>query len=432
MPNEATLPKPSIPSISERSSFPRVTNFSRTQSLNLNLSYNRLTNERNLMRQTRSGPFSGQKDLPPEAIERSLIGGARVRHDINDPSFVSQYRGTANTREDKARNWNCGPAALLNVLRGSGKVKGGPNEANDQIEDIRRKIGRTSEYTGVRPIELARAATKYGLNAEVSSGGIGDVKRKLAQGKQVIVALNMRGSYANFDKLGLKPNNKVYHFVQVKKIEGDRVLLHDPAFQKPIEISTSQLEKAMKGYPFKQNIISFDNSQNSQGKLTISDPGQGFRNDKMLRSTPSKPGKNTIEMFKINIKWKKGIELRDNKLKKQNKLEKQKQLEKSQKKDKSKGINVDDLIKEGEAALKSNDLKIMISVHDLIKEGIDKIPDEECCKKTKLEEILKKLEEKIRLLREGKISNDNPSKGSQRMEFLQLNIGLMSSTQSSN
>lgn len=153
--------------------------------------------------------------------------------------FVSQMGGSSNPNEDFAneKNGNCGPASLLMVGRMFGAMGGGAQDADSEIEQVRRMMGGGSdESKWTDTNQLVQGAQSMGLSANASNNNdANSVEKELAGGKKVIV---------NVDPSGYG-GPSTGHFAVVTAINGDQVTLFDPAKQAPITINKSQLSAAM-------------------------------------------------------------------------------------------------------------------------------------------------------------------------------------------
>jgi predicted double-glycine peptidase len=175
-----------------------------------------------------------------EGVSNGLkSAGEKVSNAVN--WFVSQIKGGSNTNEDAGgNNQNCGPANLLMIARKLGVMKGGPAEADAQIEKIRNLMGASSnENAPTKTSELVRGAKALGLNASYSKGNTGaDVEKAWKSGKEIIAHVNPK-EYGGAD---------ANHFVVVQSIDSKTVTLFDPAQQKPITISRAQFDKALSNH----------------------------------------------------------------------------------------------------------------------------------------------------------------------------------------
>ena len=192
--------------------------------------FGKLADSQESVSQSPSQASNDQRASTPQAGDKSDSSAA-------PSSFVSQVPGGANTNEDSgAGNANCGPACLLMAGRMFGKAGGGGAEADGQIEEMRGLMGADpNEQNGTSTDQLVQGAQKMGLNAKAEKGGVNEVEQALNQGEKAIVNVNPK-AYGGADAA---------HFAVVTAIEGDKVTLFDPAQQKPITISKSELQGAM-------------------------------------------------------------------------------------------------------------------------------------------------------------------------------------------
>ncbi len=158
-----------------------------------------------------------------------------------DPNnwMVSQKIGPTNLNEDKPfLNGNCGPASLLMVARMFGKIGGGAEEANKQIELMRELMGAVpSEHEGTANIQIIDGAQSLGLSAKNAHSNINDIARAIQHGKKVIAGVDPR-------KYGPTTiSNR--HFVVISDFDGERFTVYDPGFQKPLKLTEKQLELAL-------------------------------------------------------------------------------------------------------------------------------------------------------------------------------------------
>ena len=195
-----------------------------------------------------STPESSVPASSPSLIDRvkngfnGLVdGGRKIFNNIKD-WFVSQHRSSSNTNEDVTGNGNCGLASLLMLGRLFGKVGGGPGDANDQIEMLRKISGITSnEFEGSNLSQLASGARKLGLNANVTRASIGDLEAGLARGEKFIVGVNPGSLNPGRSKNGA-------HAVVVLGINRERgtATIADPDNTAgPREVPLKNLESAM-------------------------------------------------------------------------------------------------------------------------------------------------------------------------------------------
>lgn len=154
--------------------------------------------------------------------------------------FISQIKGPANKNEDAGEmNGNCGPTALAMILVRRGLE--GMKDPNGLIEYIREKMGANTKEEGrgswTSAGQIAQGAKEYGLDATSSSKNtIEDVKAALNDGKDVITLIRPNGP-------------KSGHFVVVRGIKGNTVLLADPSKQGFTQISLQEyIEKFQGGY----------------------------------------------------------------------------------------------------------------------------------------------------------------------------------------
>lgn len=206
-----------------------------------------------------STPSKSFIDRVKNGFNAFVDGGRKIFNNIKD-WFVSQHRSSSNTNEDVAGNGNCGLASLLMLGRLFGKVGGGPAEANDQIEMLRKISGITSnEFEGSNLQQLANGAKRLGLNANVTKASISTLEAGLARGEKFIVGVNPGSLDPGKSKNGA-------HAIVVLEINRDRgtATIADPDNTTGTrEVSLKNLEAAM--------------SDLGNQALAISNPDQSLR-----------------------------------------------------------------------------------------------------------------------------------------------------------
>ncbi len=158
-----------------------------------------------------------------------------------DPNnwMVSQNKGPTNLNEDKPFfNGNCGVTSLLMVARMFGKIGGGAEEANEQIELMRELMGATtSEYEGSSMMQVSDGARSLGLNAKATHSDINDIVSAIKHGKKVIAGVDPKKYGPTTTSIG--------HAVVISDFDGEKFTVYDPGFQKPIKLTKQQLELAL-------------------------------------------------------------------------------------------------------------------------------------------------------------------------------------------
>lgn len=90
--------------------------------------------------------------------------------DLEEPDayFLTQFPSRFNTKEDVAKNGNCGPASLTMAARAFGKYHVTPAQVDKAVEDARKRMtGKVSEGHGTSVGQIAKGAESLGLSADV-------------------------------------------------------------------------------------------------------------------------------------------------------------------------------------------------------------------------------------------------------------------------
>ena len=161
--------------------------------------------------------------------------------------FVSQIPGSTNTKEDSGpSNGNCLMAVSVMLGRMFGKLQGGADLADQQIEDMRKMSGVTmDESEGTTLDQAAKGLSSLGLNAEKREGvTLEDLKEGLARGEKFAIAVNPEGYDQDIGKDYVDGG----HAVLLTEINGDTATLWDPGQQRPITISVASLMQSMSDF----------------------------------------------------------------------------------------------------------------------------------------------------------------------------------------
>ena len=214
----------------------------------------------------RGNPFTNffrqSFDNVRHGINRFLANGADVLRRFRD-WFVSQVRSWSNPNEDAPGNGNCAMASLLMIGRMFGKIGGGPQDANAQIELMRRISGASrSEYEGAYPSTYARGARNLGLNAVVKGGAsMSDLYKGLSSGKKYILALDPGRLYAN-----IRHGSHAIVLVGMDPRRGVAMVADPGDTRGPREVPISRLNDAM---AYHNNTVVEVWDKNRTGSLAV-------------------------------------------------------------------------------------------------------------------------------------------------------------------
>lgn len=169
----------------------------------------------------------GRLSLPPEAYFIT-----QYTHPRYHPETVPLY------------NANCGPTSLAMALEAFGKAPTNLTQNREElILAVREAMtGSRDSNSWTYPSQFPRAASKFGLQAQIVQGGAAGVLAQLAiPGRMVIVNVNPSPAYAT----KLTYNLDGGHFALVTGFDGDKVFLNDPLAEGPMTITRAQLETAL-------------------------------------------------------------------------------------------------------------------------------------------------------------------------------------------
>lgn len=188
-----------------------------------------------------SGIKSSFADTIKSGFNHLVDGGKKIFNNIKD-WFVSQKRSSSNPNEDAQGNGNCGIASLLMLGKMFGKISGGPEDTNNQIEELRRISGASlNEFDGSTLHQLANGAKKIGLNANVQRSSINELESGLQRGEKFIVAVNPAKLYPGVAEKG----EHAIVVLEINKDKGTAVIADPSDTSGPKEVPLSNLASSM-------------------------------------------------------------------------------------------------------------------------------------------------------------------------------------------
>lgn len=180
-------------------------------------------------------------DSVKNGFKNFIDGGKKVFNNIKD-WFVSQKRSSSNPNEDVIGNGNCGLASLLMLGKMFGKISGGPEDVNNQIEELRKISGASlNEFDGSTLHQLANGAKKIGLNANVKKLSVHDMESGLKNGEKFIVAVNPEKLYPGLAKKG----EHAIVVLEINKEKGTAIIADPSDTSGPKEVPLSNLISSM-------------------------------------------------------------------------------------------------------------------------------------------------------------------------------------------
>lgn len=175
-----------------------------------------------------------------------------------DDIFASQSPGPFNTSDDAGLiNGDCGPTSLLMVARMFNKIGGGAKDVNEEIKLMRQLMGvNPSRFIGVLSSDLTNGAEALGLEAKNIQATIEDITKALQEGKKIIASVNP-ARYA--------PSPSGGHAIVITAVDGDNFTIYNPAFLKPMVLSSKELELAMSD--FRNDVVIIGESNKTLDSL---------------------------------------------------------------------------------------------------------------------------------------------------------------------
>ena len=223
--------------------------------------------------------------------------GGRVL-DIEDNNFVSQFKGKSNSNGlsiTQGVNGDCANAALLMAARSAGMMQGDSSTANSDLQKVREFVKPGSnQFQGVDLQDVIRGGRKLGFDTRTLNGTADDVISELNQYNKPMVAVNPMEYGALKEKKG--------HLVLVKDYnsETDKFTLYDSLFQKPIEVSRDNLQRAMKTAGKHSNtIVSLGMPKNNNSLTAQNNPPSSSDNPEyLIMKSVSSEEKSTSKVYK--------------------------------------------------------------------------------------------------------------------------------------
>ncbi|OGI18307.1 MAG: hypothetical protein A3B68_04530 [Candidatus Melainabacteria bacterium RIFCSPHIGHO2_02_FULL_34_12] len=197
-----------------------------------------------------------------------LKNGARFSEE-NDLNHVSQYKNSANPNAESPNNANSVPASLVTASRNLGRMDNskGSSTANSQIKSARGLMNPGSnDYAGNHPRHIMNGAKKMGLYTMPTKGNsknmINLIKERMQHGDQIMAFVNSNayseGASDNAHSVVVKDfvtKSKQYDPLAKNEENLDAgtpkeyAVLHDPRFEKPIEVPVEKFQEAMDTVP---------------------------------------------------------------------------------------------------------------------------------------------------------------------------------------
>ena len=207
--------------------------------------------EQNITEPTRAADLNGDNKvditdlniLRYEILKESQLDLKDFQNLLTSPDnmLASQSPGPFNTSDDAGLiNGDCGPTSLLMVARMFHKIGGGAQDVNKEIELMRQLMGANpSHYIGVSSDDFVNGAEALGLEAKNVKASIEDITKALKEGKKIIASVNPA-------KYAPSPNGA--HAIVIESVNGDNFTIYNPAFLKPMVLTSKELELAMSDF----------------------------------------------------------------------------------------------------------------------------------------------------------------------------------------